>query len=150
MFNVEVAEAMRVLLSFSARTVSSERFLQENAAVVCDDRLHSRRAGAGSTRDWRFSFRKDPQRRALWIATVQQKDLEPKTKETVVSVDVIFFRLSGKPFSDESHPDFPPCVVHASAKTNADRQPGRTFWPIQAFCRTIPPWHRSACTLPGR
>ena len=50
------------------------------------------RVGAGSTRDRRFSFLKDPHRRALWITAVQQKDLEPKTKKnTVVSVAVIFF-----------------------------------------------------------
>ena len=34
--------------------------------------------------------------------------------------------LSGKPFSNESDPDFMSCVVHTSAKTNAGRYPGWT------------------------
>ena len=41
MFNVKVAEACKAMgVFFLAWTVSSERFLQENATVVCDDRLH--------------------------------------------------------------------------------------------------------------
>ena len=52
----------------------------------------TRRAGAGSIQDQRFFFLKDPHRRALWKAAVQQKDLEAKTKkQTAVSVAVIFF-----------------------------------------------------------
>ena len=62
----------------------SKKMPQSCVMIPC-----TRRAGAGSTRDLRFSFPKDPHRRALWIVAVQQKDLEPKTKKTVVSVAVI-------------------------------------------------------------
>ena len=63
----------------------------------------TRRAGKESTRDRRFFFPKDPHRRALWIAAVQQKDLEQKTKKKGGRVRGGHF-LSEKPFSDESHP----------------------------------------------
>ena len=138
------------MLFFFALRVSdpSKTMLQSCVMIACT--CH---AGAGSTRDRRFSFPKDPHRRALWIATVQQKDLEPKTKKDGRVRGRHF--LSGKPFSDESHSDFTPYVrvVRSSAKTNAGCRPGRTSWPVQAFCRTIsdresPPWHRSASTLP--
>ena len=98
----------------------------------------TRRAGAGSTRDCRFSFPKDPHRRALWIATVQQKDLEPKTKQTIVSVAVSF---SGKPFSDESQPDFTPAARLAGHLGQFKRSVGQ--FRIENHRR---PWYRSAST----
>ena len=46
------------------------------------------------------------------------------------------FFLLGKPFSDESHPDFTPCpcMCMRSQRLIAGRQPGRTSWPVQALC----------------
>ena len=95
----------------------SKRMLQSSVITGC-----TRRAGAGSTRDRRFSFPKDPHRQALWIAAAQQKDLEPKTKKDS-RVHGRYFLL-GKPSSDESHPDFMPCVVHVASSQALPRAEG--------------------------
>ena len=64
----------------------SKRMPQSCVMIGC-----TRRAGAGSTQDRPISFVKNPHRRALWIAGVQQKDLEPKTRKTIMSLAVIIY-----------------------------------------------------------
>ena len=88
----------------------SKRRLPSCVTIGC-----TRHAGAGSTRDQRFSFRKDPHKRALWLAAITTEGLRTKNKKDGRVLGCHF--LLGKPFSDGSHPDFAPCIaiVHASA-----------------------------------
>ena len=109
----------------------SKKMSQSRVMIAC-----TRRAGAGSTWDPAAfllpegspqASAVDSRRTAKGFGTKNKKDGRVRGRHF----------LSGKPFSDESYPDFTPCAVHASAKTNAGRQPGRTSWPVKAFCRTI-------------
>ena len=108
-------------------------FSKRNGAVVCDDRLH---LSCWCRIDPRPAFllpegstqlsAVDSRRAAEGFGTKKKKDSRVRGRHV----------LLGKPFSDKSHPGFTPCVVHASAKTNAGCPPGRTCWPVQGFCRT--------------
>ena len=127
MFNVEIAEVMVFFFWLGWFQVSdfSKRRLQSCVMIGC-----TRRAGAGSTRDRRLSFPKDPHSLANAVDNRRTAGFGTKKKKEkiVVSVRRGHHYVLEKLFTVKSYPDFKPCVVRPQRQT-----PAKMSRPFQAL-----------------